>query len=240
MKNTIMGITMALCALVLTSCIMDETKPNELSKQEQRDGYMLLFDGATTTGWHTYNQGKVNSAWLVANGELYCDAANADLVHGDLVSDQEFENFDLMFEWKIAEKGNSGVFVNVQETADIPTAWASGPEYQLLDQGHHDYEKELKRPGCLYGFNPQQNRVEPHATGQWNQSRIKQVNGQIEFYLNGTLTAKQDLTSANWQALIAQSGFKSFPEFGKHTKGRIALQEWEKGISFRSIKIRKL
>jgi hypothetical protein len=240
MNDSLKIITLLFFA-TLISCAPKEVKNNVLSDEEASAGYKLLFDGTTTAGWHVYNAGAGSSAaWSVIAGELYCDASNGALEHGDLVSDEEFENFDLKFEWKIPVKGNSGVFINVKEDAEIPTAWASGPEYQLLDQQHHDYPIETKRPGCLYGFAPQQNPVEPKPAGEWNESSIKQVNGKIEFYLNGKLTAQQDLNSSQWHTLISQSGFKSFPEFGKHTKGHIALQEWEKGISFRNIRIRKL
>lgn len=214
---------------------------NQLTEQEKKEGWILLFDGKTTEGWHLYNKGKVNSAWTVQNEELYCNRETREVDHGDLVSDKEFENFDLKFEWKISKEGNSGVFINVVEKKEIPTAWASGPEYQLLEKTHPDYETNLsKRPGCLYNFAPQKNSVESKPTGEWNQARIKQINGKVEFYLNEVLTAEQDFTTKEWKDKIANSGFKAFPEFGKSTKGRIALQDWAKAISFRNIKIKAL
>ncbi len=84
------------------------------------------------------------------------------------------------------------------------------------------------------------NSVDPKAAGEWNESMIKQVNGKIEFYLNGVLTAQEDLSASHWKDMVAASNFKSFPEFGKHTQGRIALQDWSKGIWFRNIKIKPL
>lgn len=229
------GLIMLLC-----SCTGGNPGHNELSTKEKEEGWILLFDGKTTDGWHTYNKGKVNSTWVAGNGELYCDAGNIKLEHGDLLTDKEYENFDLIFEWKIKEAGNSGLFINVKEDAAIPTAWASGPEYQLLDQKHHDFPNESKRPGCLFGFGPQLNSVDANATGEWNQGRIKQVNGKIEFYLNGILTASEDFSAPEWPNKVSQSSFNKFPEFGKQTKGHIALQQWEKGIAFRNIKIKPL
>ena len=136
--------------------------------------------------------------------------------------------------------GNSGVFINVVERPDILTTWASGPEYQLLEKSHPDYPEKTKRSGCLYGFAPQKNPVEPTSFGEWNQSRIRQMNGKVEFYLNGVLTAQQDFNSQAWRDMISQSNFKNYPEFGKHIKGHIALQQWAKAISFRNIKIKEL
>lgn len=207
-------------------------------KKRRKDGF-LLFDGKSIEGWHLYNRGKVPSVWVVKNGELYCDA-NSKREQGDFASDKEFENFDLQFDWKIEKMGNSGVFINVIERPDIQTTWASGPEYQLLEESHPDYRDSSKRSGCLYGFGPTINPVEATRYGEWYHSRIKQVDGKTEFYLNGVLTVQQDFTSQTWFDKVRQSGFKNSPEFGRHSKGHIALQQWAKGISFKNIKIKEL
>lgn len=235
--------TVSFAALMLVACTekKEEVKLNQLSEEEKKEGWTLLFDGKTTDGWHLYNQGKIPSSWIVQDSALYCKADTFGVAHGDLVTDNEFENFDLSFEWKIAEAGNSGVFINVQEKDSIPTAWASGPEYQLLERTHHDYAVTSKKwAGSLYNFTEQKTDAPIKPVDQWNHSRIKQQNGKIEFYLNDKLTAEQDFTSQAWKDSVAKSGFKTFPEFGKHTKGRIALQEWSKGIKFRNIKIKTL
>ena len=227
-------------AASMLSFININPKPNELTAEEKKEGWTLLFDGKTTDGWHLYNKGKIPSAWIVQKGELYCKPDNYAVEHGDLISDQQFENYDLKFEWKISAMGNSGVFINVHEQEDNPTAWSSGPEYQLLEKSHHDYEANAKkRAGCLYGFYTQKTVAPDKPAGQWNQSRITQKDGKIQFYLNGALTAEEDFTSDNWKKMVAESNFKGFPEFGKFTKGHIALQDWSKGISFRNIKIKQ-
>ncbi len=180
------------------------------------------------------------SAWIVKNGELFCNPDTFQVEHGDLVSDKEYKNFELKFDWRITTAGNSGVFINVIENDTIPRAWASGPEYQLLDHEGigKDYLKDsTKWVACLYGFMPQKNASIPKPTGQWNESRIVQNYGKIEFYLNGILTAKQDLSSDAWKNMVAKSGFKYFPLFGKSIFGRISLQDWSKGVSFKNIKI---
>lgn len=223
--------------------VSEAISENALSQSEQEDGWALLFDGQTMNGWHLYNRGDAPSAWVVQDGELHCLPAESslELEHGDLVTDKEYENFDLKFEWKISEGGNSGVFINVVEREDIPKAWASGPEYQLLEDTNPEFlTNPEKRAGCLYGFYPQKNEVSTKPQGEWNQSRIKQENGKIEFYLNDVLTAEEDFTTEAWRELVANSGFKVYPEYGKVTKGRISLQDWSKGISFRNIKIKEL
>jgi len=238
-KRLINFLAISFIGIIFSSCNGTIDHNNQLTEKEKSEGWQLLFDGETTNGWHVYNYGKIDSVWVAKNGELYCDT-NFKLVHFDIISDKEFENFDLYFEWKISPGGNSGVFMNVVERKDLPAAWASGEEYQLLDISNPDYATANKRSGCLFGFAPLINPVDPKPAGEWNQSRIKQQDGKIEFYLNGTLTTQQDFKSAAWPDMISKTNFIHYPEFGKYTKGHIGLQYWLKGISFRNIKIKQL
>lgn len=213
---------------------------NQLTAEEEAGGWVLLFNGKTKDGWHLYNFPDTASVWTVENGTLYCKSKEGKGRHGDLVTDKEFKNFELKFDWKLAEEGNSGIFINVQEQPDKPATWHSGPEYQLLDALHMDYPIKEKRSGCLYNFAPQTNTVIANPAGQWNTSVIKQLNGKVEFYLNGILTAEADLTSDEWKQWVKTSNFKVFPDFGLATKGRIGLQDWFSDVWFRNIKIRTL
>ncbi|WP_437918895.1 3-keto-disaccharide hydrolase [Sphingobacterium sp. LRF_L2] len=225
--------------LLTTSCKEKETVPNTLTDKEKNEGWQLLFDGKTLKNWHIYNQGEGPSSWLVKNGTLYCNP-NSDAKKGDLVTNEEFENYELSFEWKLESEGNSGVFINVIERPDIDATYHSGPEYQLLEDTHPDFDKPLKRSGCLYTFSPQKNFVNTKSKGQWNLSRIIQKEGKVNFYLNGEETAEMDFKSQKWQQLVRSSNFKDYPEFGKHSSGKIALQDWSRGVSFQNIKIKKI
>src|SRR5277367_3165639 len=188
-SKRLFGVLCLSASVALSGCSGTTSQNNTLTDQETRDGWKLLFDGKTTDGWHLYNRGKVPSAWIVDTGVLYCKP-DGKLEHGDLITDKEYENFDLQFEWKIIKNGNSGVFVDVQEDTSIRTAWASGPEYQLLEESNPDNASPLKKSGCLFGLYPQLNPAALKPFGEWNQSRIVQSNGKVEFYLNGILTLK--------------------------------------------------
>ncbi|MDB5137155.1 MAG: hypothetical protein JWP37_3758 [Mucilaginibacter sp.] len=212
---------------------------NSLSKKERANGWQLLFDGRSTAGWHLYNSTEPFTVWKAKDGELVCDPLDRSGT-GDLVTDQEFKNFDLKFDWKLPKGGNSGVFVNVLERKEIPTAWASGPEYQLLDNANPDFAKPQSRSGCLFGLAPQKNPVKSRPSDTWNHSEIKQVNGKVKFYLNGILTAEEDFASKAWTDKVAKSHFSKFPEFGKNIEGRISLQDWSTGVAFRNVKIKSL
>ena len=215
---------------------------NQLLAIEREQGWTLLFDGETLSGWHLYNNRDSTrfSAWEVQEGTIFCDATDETKVFGDLVTDKEFENYELVFDWQMALRGNGGVFINVQESPEYTATYQTGPEYQLLEPSHMDTKTPLKRPGCLWGVSPQVNQVEARPAGQWNTARIIQQGGKIQFYLNGTLTAEEDVTSPAWATKVANSGFKDAPGFGKATKGKIALQHWYFESWFRNIKIREL
>ncbi|WP_010518909.1 3-keto-disaccharide hydrolase [Croceivirga radicis] len=217
-------------------------KHNQLLEIEKKQGWLLLFNGKTLDGWHLYNNPDSTnySAWQVKDGMLYCNPTDESKVRGDLVTNRPFKDYELNFEWKISARGNSGVFINVQESPEILQTYHSGPEYQMLDTDHMDYNEPFKSPGCLYGFQEQLNPVNVKPTNQWNTSTIKQKNGKIEFYLNGVLTAKEDFKSSKWLSQVNGSGFADKPEFGKHTEGKIALQNWYFDVWFRNMKIREL
>ncbi|RIV72101.1 3-keto-disaccharide hydrolase [Flagellimonas aequoris] len=212
---------------------------NQLLDVEKEQGWELLFDGKTLNGWHLYNNPGANSVWEVVDGELHSNANDESLTAGDLLTDKPYTNYELTLEWKISSRGNSGIFINVQENPEIPTAWQTGPEYQILDSEHMDYNLPEKRPGCLYVFAPQKNAVEMKP-GEWNTARIKQVDGKVEFYLNGVLTGEQDFNDPEWKKMIAATHFSKYAEFGKATQGRIALQYWYFETWFRDIKIKEL
>ena len=238
MSKYINGIGILL-VIFLMSCSSDHSTPNTLTEEEKSEGWTLLFNGKNLEGWHLYNNRIPQSAWLVANGIIYCDS-NSELDKADLVTDKTYENYDLKFEWKLEKEGNSGVFINVKEDTAIAQTYFSAPEYQLLEDSHMDFSLPLKKPGCLYNFTPQLNSARTKVQGEWNQSRIVQKDGKIEFYLNGQQTAKMNFNSNEWKNLVSKSNFKEYPHFGKYTKGHIALQDWSRGVSFRNIKIKEL
>ena len=107
------------CTLFMSACLSRTEQHNIISDQEKKDGWALLFDGKTMNGWHLFNRGNIPSAWSVDSGNLVCNPHAKNVKHGDLVTDDEYENFDFTFEWKISHAGNSGVFINVQERPDL-------------------------------------------------------------------------------------------------------------------------
>lgn len=241
MKRRSIIVLMAMASITLIfDCYATITNQNNtLTKKEKAEGWKLLFDGHSTAGWHIYNSTAPFTVWKVKDGELICDPKDRS-EPGDLVTDGEYKDFDLKLEWKIPKEGNSGVFIDVQEKKDLATGWMSGPEYQLLGNSNPDFAKPKSRSGCLFGIDAQKNAAKIVAENDWNRSEIRQQNGKVKFYLNGTLTVEEDFNSSAWTQKVAASTFKRFAEYGKHTSGHLALQDWSTGIAFRNIKIKEL
>lgn len=232
-----------IAALFIIGCTSNEQSINELSSAQQREGWKLLFDGKSLNGWHLYNLGDTSSKWTVKDGELICDPRKPDGVFADLVSDSSYHDFELLFDWKVAKGGNSGVFINVEEDAKYAATFATGLEMQLLDNAHAEerHKKDSTHwAGCLYGVDCKGANSKPNPHNSWNTSRIKQQDGIVSFWLNDKLTFTSDINSATFKQQVADSHMKAYPDFATYSNGKIALQNHTDSIAFRNIFIKPL
>jgi hypothetical protein len=214
---------------------------NTLTNEEKKEGWELLFDGESTKGWHKYGNKPVGQAWKVVDGTLYFDSTyKAKEDGGDIVTENEFDNFHLKYDWKIAVNGNSGVIFYAQEDSKYTWPWETGPEMQVLDNNGHPDAKIIKhRAGDLYDLiSSSKETVKPAM--EWNTAEIKSVNGKLDLYLNGENIVSTTMWDDNWRKLIAGSKFKIRPDFGKYQKGRIGLQDHGNNVWFRNIKIKRM
>jgi len=212
-----------------------------LSDAEKSEGWQLLFDGKTKSGWHSYNKKGNLDAWKVQDGVLMLDVKTDGSHTGeDIVTDEEFENFHLKLDWNISQGGNSGIMFSVKESPKYENDYFTGPEMQVLDNERHDDGKIPKhRAGDLYDLiSSSTEPVKP--AGEWNTAEIIKNSDSLEFRLNGTTVVKTKLWDAGWKKLVAKSKFKQWPDFGTFKKGVIALQDHGNKVSYRNIKIRKL
>jgi hypothetical protein len=229
-----------LCASLKTNTIQ-----NSLSKTEKDSGWEILFDGKTTNGWHNYGKQNVGSEWKVEDAILHLDASAKDKEGGDLTTNEEYGNFDLKLDWKISEKGNSGIIFYVHEDpAKYRESYETGIEMQILDNGtptrlgQPDGKLYTHRAGDLYDLLASKEVAKP--LGQWNQIEIKSLNGQLDFYMNGVHTLSTHLWDDNWQKMVAISKFKKMPAFATFHKGKISLQDHGDDVWFRNIRIKRL
>jgi len=228
-----------------TAATNTDTDSSKITASAATEGeWTPLFDGETTSGWHSYGRNAAGNAWEVEGGALHLDVSAKDGQKnegGDLVTDQTYDDFDLKLEWKISEGGNSGVIFYVHEdTAQFNETWNTGLEMQVVDNERHADAKIPKhRAGDLYDLvaaNPE--TVKP--AGEWNQAEIISKGGQMDLYLNGTKVVTTTLWDYNWKTLVAGSKFASMPGFGTYKSGKIALQDHGNEVWFRNIMIKKL
>jgi hypothetical protein len=226
---------------VLSSCSHTEDQTN-LSEQEKAEGWKVLFDGKTLTGWHVFNKSTRPSAWSVDSGMLICNPHAKNVKHGDLVTDKVYGDFELLFDWRITKGGNSGLFVNVQEKPEFGATFATGPEYQLVDETHAEpgYLNDLThKSAAIFGVLPNNTATSPKA-GEWNHSKILQKNGKMVFWLNGAETVNTDIRSEQWKKAVAGGSMSRYPAFAITVTGHIAVQDLTTGVAFRNIKIKEL
>lgn len=212
---------------------------NALTPAEQQAGWTLLFDGKSMNGWRTY-QNKQAHSWTVSESSLYCKGSTSDKsdMRTDIITVDQFENFDLSIDWKIAPKSNSGIMYLVTE--QYPAAYLSGPEYQIIDDaGYPAKLEDWQKTGANYAMNPAP-EAKTKPIGEWNNTRIVVNRGKVEHWLNGKLIVSYEMWTDKWNEEKRTGKWKDAPGYGVSKKGHIALQDHGDQAWFRNIKIRKL
>jgi hypothetical protein len=202
--------------------------------QQSKTTWRVLFDGTSLDAWRGYRTDKVPSGWSIADGLLAKDGSV-----GDIVSKDEFGDFELELEWKIAEAGNSGIFYRGTEEYDH--IYWSAPEYQLLDDiKAADNKTRLTCAGAAYALYPSPaGHLKP--VGEWNRTRIIAKGSHVEHWLNGVKLLEYELWSPDWEAKVKSSKFAMYPNFGRAKKGHIGLQGDHSGaLAFRNIRVREI
>lgn len=229
-----------LSAALLSGC--GTSKDNMSSSSTTSKGWHKLFDGKTTSGWHSYGKTTAGSDWKVVDGAIYLDAKNRKAGQGgDLTSNESFDNFHLKLEWKISKNGNSGIifFVN-EDTQKYKASYNTGPEMQVLDNdGHADGKIHKHRAGDLYDLIASSS--EPvNPVGEWNKVEIIANNGKLDFFMNGKNIVSTMMWDEQWKEMVAGSKFKTMPGFSIYKAGKIALQDHGDEVWYRNIEIKKL
>jgi hypothetical protein len=196
--------------------------------------WRALLDGSSLAAWRGYKTDTIPSGWRIEQGVLVKDKPVADIVSKD-----EFGDFELDLEWKIGEAGNSGIFYRGTEEYDH--IYWSAPEYQLLDDVKGaDNKTRLTCAGAAYALYPSPpGHLKP--VGGWNRTRIVAKGAHVEHWLNGFKLLEYELGSSDWEAKVKASKFKEWPNYGRAKRGRIALQgDHEGSLAFRNIRIREI
>jgi len=209
------------------------TSQNTLSEAERSAGWRLLFDGQTTAGWRNYGKQTISDGWVVQDGALTRTGAG-----GDIITSDQFGNFELTIDWKIAPRGNSGVFYRASEEKDA--IYWNAVEMQVLDDARHpDGQSRVTSAGAAYDLYPAPaGHVKP--AGEWNTARLIVNGNHVEHWLNGVKLLEYEFGSRDWASKIAGSKFKPHAKFGKNAQGHIGLQDHGDVVAFRNIKVRVL
>lgn len=196
--------------------------------------WQWLFDGRSMDAWMQADGSPLKAPWKIVDGALVLTAAGG----GDILTRDSFGDFELELEWQISDGGNSGIFYRVH--SDIRPVWLSGPEYQLLDDANYPAHPDpIQQSASVFDLYPPSQSV-AKAAGEWNSTRIRIDNQQVEHWLNGVLVVRYTLGSDDWKQRVAASKFHDFELFGRLSEGHIALQDHDDVVKFRNIRIRRL
>ena len=243
MKRNIILSCIALMLIAMPSIGQDA---NKLTAQEKKDGWVLLFNGKDFSGWRQCNGTAMPKNWIIEDNSMKViigegkkpgEGANGDILYGD----KKFKNFEISIEWKASKMANSGIFFNVREVPGKPIYYAS-PEIQVLDNADATDNKIASHlAGSLYDMIAADPKT-VHPAGEWNTIVISVKNGKVTHIQNGVKVVEYELWTPAWDALVANSKFKTFPGFteGISKEGFIGLQDHGYPVWFRNIKIHEL
>lgn len=203
---------------------------NELTEEEKQEGWQLLFDGESTDQWRGFRSDSFPDGWVVVDGTLHrADSA------GDIITTEQFRDFEFSIEWRVQGPGNSGLFFRVSE--DEEHTFMTGPEYQILNNDvHPDGDNPLTMASSNYGLHaPTKDMTKP--VGEWNHARILVEGNHVEHWLNGEKVVEYELMSDDWEQRVANSKFSQWPNYGRVPEGHLALQDHNDPVWYRNIKV---
>jgi hypothetical protein len=222
-----------------TAVVTPVATANVLTEQQIADGWKLLFDGQTMNGWRTFKN-KEQNTWEVIDGTLHCKSPDDTTANkrADIMTNDQYESFELAFDWKIAPTHNSGVMFHVTEEYDVP--YGSGPEYQVIDDtGYPGKLKPTQLSAANYDMQIAENKT-MNPAGEWNTSKIVVNGAHVEHWLNGSKVLEYELWSDAWKKQVADSKWKEFPGYGQAKKGHIDIQDHGGEVWYKNIMIKTL
>ena len=238
----IRNVLAVFCCLTLMSACNRETPQEETLSQQAPGEWIELFNGENLDGWRSYGKATPNPAWIVEDGAIVLDAdeSTTSMTGGDLITNGQYESFELELEWKISSGGNSGIFFGVREIDGQNVAYETGVEMQVLDDDNHaDGEQAITRAGACYAlYAGSENIVRP--VGQYNEVRLVVRGAYVEHWLNGRKIVEYEIGSDDWANRVAASKFADWEHFARYRKGHIALQDHTDRVWYRNIRLREL
>jgi hypothetical protein len=223
-------LTGALLALLIVGTVADTAE--SIMQLTRRGEWRSLFDGKTTAGWRGYRQKTMPEGWKVVDGALTRAGKG-----GDIITVDQFDDFELVLEWKVAPGANSGVFFRVTENDEI--MWHAAPEIQIIDNAYKGGLKPAQTAGANYDLHAPSKDVS-RKPGEWNELRILVKGNHVEQWLNGVEVVEYEIASDDWERRVQASKFKEYPAYGRARRGHIGLQDHGDAVAYRNIRVREL
>lgn len=246
MKKTLL-LVVSIFALTIAAKAQD-VRPNVLTEQEVREGWKLLWDGKTTEGWRGAKLSKFpDKGWSIKDGVLRvhksggAESANG----GDIVTVKKYKNFILKVDFKITPGANSGIKYFVNSDLNKGEGSAIGCEFQILDdEKHPDAKLGVKGNrtlGSLYDLIPSERGASfKFDMNDFNTAMVIVKGNHVEHWLNGVKVIEYERNTQMFNALVAYSKYKNWPDFGNLSEGNILLQDHGDEVFFKNVKIKEL
>jgi hypothetical protein len=222
-----------------------EKNPNQLTKKEVKEGWVLLWDGSTSKGWRSINSKSFpETSWVMKDGILTVLSSKEQPKRGgDIVTEKTFKNFELVVDFMYTKGANSGIKYFIGPESAKGTISNVGCEYQILDDLNHPdakagFEGNRTLAGLYDLIAPKDKK--DNGFDKWNRAKIIVNGNHVEHWLNGQKTVEYERKSPQWYELVAKSKFKNTKGFAEVEESHILLQEHNDHVSFRNIKIREI
>ncbi|HOW40264.1 MAG TPA: DUF1080 domain-containing protein [Bacteroidales bacterium] len=253
MKSVIKSVSLLLAALFIISCSGQKVKDaqglykeidrtggnNTISEAETKDGWKLIFDGQSTTGWHGYNMTVFPDCWAIEDACLTMNTTGG-AESQDIITDKVYRNFALSIDYKTDTAANSGIIFQVKEDPKYKFPYETGAEMQIIDdEGWPGKLEEWQKSGANYAMYTAKTKAHK-PVGEWNNIFLVVNNNKVTQILNGVTVVEYEKYTDEWTKLRNSGKWADYPDYGKYDEGNISLQNHGSKVWFRNIKIKEL
>jgi len=219
-----------------------QARDNRLTRKEKREGWILLFDGKSLDGWRVAGDSVMRSdaGWSVEDNCLKVEWKEGNR-NRNIITKQEFSDFEFSVEWKLAPGSNSGIIYHLGDTFTEASP-CTGPEYQIIDElGWPVPLSEAHFTGVDYAMHVELENKRLHPAGSFNVSKIVFHGGHVEHWLNGEKIVEFEAWTEDWYNRLRQSRWVNNPCYGENRSGAFSLQNYRNcTLWFKNIKVKPL